>query len=263
MNKRRVPLVLVFLFLTFFSLTVRGKEEITPEEITLAAAADLKFALDEIVSLFSKDHPEARVETVYGSSGKFYAQIQQGAPYDLFFSADVAYPLALSRAGLASSEVHPYGMGRLALWSATGDVTKMTLAGLADPAVGKIAMANPRHAPYGQRAEEALRAAGVWERVEPRLVFGENVAQAAQFVQTGNAQYGIIALSLARSPELSQHGSYALIPDTLHQPLQQGFVITRRSVGKPLAQRFARFIQGKAARAIMTRYGFALPDQAK
>ncbi|HRC61540.1 MAG TPA: molybdate ABC transporter substrate-binding protein [Candidatus Propionivibrio aalborgensis] len=260
-NKWIAPLALVLFLVVQLTLPARAEEK-----ITLAAAADLKYALDEVVVLFIRENPDARVETVYGSSGKFHAQIRQGAPYDLYFSADIAYPRALVEAGLAASEVQPYGIGRIVLWGTTRDAAKMTLmalADLADPAITRIAMANPRHAPYGQRAEEALRSAGIWERVKPRLVFGENVAQSAQFVQTGNAQFGIIALSLALSPELSEHGSYVLIPETLHRPLEQGFIITRRAAGKPLAQRFARFMKGTDARATMTRYGFVLPGEAK
>ena len=233
------------------------------EKITIAAAADLKFALDEIVVLFNKTHPADRVETIYGSSGKFQTQIRQGAPFDLYFSADIAYPRALRAEGFAASEVQPYAVGRIVLWSPSRDAGRMTLADLADPAMRKVAIANPKHAPYGKRAEEALKAAGVWEKVEPRLVYGENVAQAAQFVQTGNAQVGIIALSLAFSPELAKQGGYALISDKLHQPLEQGFIVTRRAADNPLVQAFARFMAGQEARAVMTRYGFVLPGEVK
>jgi len=233
------------------------------ERITIAAAADLKFALDEIVVLFSKAHPADQIETIYGSSGKFHTQIQRGAPFDLYFSADIAYPRALKAEGFAASEAQPYAVGRIVLWSQSRDASKMTLADLADPAIRKIAIANPKHAPYGKRAEEALKAAGVWEKVESKLVYGENIAQTAQFVQTGNAQVGIIALSLALSPELAKQGGYALIPDTLHQPLEQGFVITKHAAANPLAQTFASFMTGKEARAIMARYGFVLPGEVK
>lgn len=233
------------------------------EKITIAAAADLKFALDEIVVLFSKAHPADRVETIYGSSGKFQTQIRQGAPFDLYFSADIAYPRALKAEGFAASEVQPYAVGRIVLWSPSRDAGRMTLADLAEPAIRKIAIANPKHAPYGKRAEEALRAAGVWEKVEAKLVYGENVAQTAQFVQTGNAQAGIVALSLALSPELARQGGYALISDKLHQPLEQGFIVTRRAAGNLLAQAFARFMTGQDARAVMTHYGFGLPGEVK
>lgn len=228
-------------------------------QITIAAASDLKFAMDEIAASFRKAHPGDDVEVVYGSSGNFHAQIQQGAPFDLFFSADIAYPRELARRGLAASEVKPYAIGRIVLWSARLDATQMTLASLTDPKITRIAIANPKHAPYGKRAEEALRAAGLWEKVEPKLVYGENIAQTAQYVQTGNAQAGIIALSLAVNPELAGKGGYWLIPGNLHQPLEQGFVIARRAAGNPLARRFADFMSTGPVRAIMTRYGFVFP----
>jgi molybdate transport system substrate-binding protein len=178
------------------------------ERITVAAAADLKFALDEIVADFRSARPDDAVEVVYGSSGKFATQIRQGAPFDLYFSADIAYPRALEAEGLALGPTRPYAVGRIVLWSRTQDARALRLQDLADPALGRIAIANPRHAPYGKRAEEALRAAGVWDAVQPRLVQGENIAQTAQFVQTGNAAVGIIALSLALNPALAGQGGF-------------------------------------------------------
>ncbi|WP_240097788.1 molybdate ABC transporter substrate-binding protein [Thermomonas flagellata] len=229
--------------------------------LTVAAAADLKFALDEIVAAYRKAHPQDRIQVVYGSSGKFHTQIQQGAPYDLFFSADIAYPQALVRDGHALAPVRPYAFGRIVLWSRSRDASRMTLASLTDPAIRRIAIANPKHAPYGKRAEEALRAAGLWERVQPKLVFGENVAQTAQFVQTGNADVGIIALSLALSPVLAREGGHWTIPDRLHAPLEQGYVITRRAADNPTARQFAAYMASPAARAVMARYGFVLPGE--
>ena len=228
------------------------------EKITIAAAADLKFAMDEIVTAFRQTHPAEQVDVIYGSSGKFHAQIQQGAPYDLYFSADIAFPRALAQAGFAASEVKPYALGRIVLWSASLDASKMTLESLSDPQITRIAIANPKHAPYGKRAEEALRSLGLWEKLAPKLVYGENIAHTAQFVQTGNAQVGILALALAISPELASKGTYWLIPDTLHQPLEQGFVITQRAQGNALARRFADYMASPPARAVMARYGFAL-----
>lgn len=230
-------------------------------KLTIAAAADLKFAMDEIAAVFRQEHPGDEVVVIYGSSGKFHTQIRQGAPYDLYFSADIAYPRELVKDGLAASAVTPYALGRIVLWSASLDATQMTLASLTEPGITRIAIANPRHAPYGLRAEEALRATGVWDRVEPKLVYGENISQTAQFVQTGSAEVGIIALSLALSPELAARGGYWLIPDDLHEPLEQGFIITKRGGGNALAARFAAYMGGAAARAIMTRYGFVLPGE--
>ncbi|MHB1409321.1 MAG: molybdate ABC transporter substrate-binding protein [Acidovorax defluvii] len=207
-------------------------------KITIAAAADLKFAMDEIVSTFQRSNSADRVDVIYGSSGKFHAQIQRGAPYDLYFSADIAFPRALAKAGFAASEVRPYAVGRIVLWSAAMDARQMTLASLTDARVARVAT------------------------VEPKLVYGENIAHAAQFVQSGNAQVGVIALALAVSPELASKGGYWLIPDHLHAPLEQGFIITRRAQGNALAQRFADYMGSQAARAVMTRYGFVLPGEA-
>jgi len=232
------------------------------EKITIAAASDLKFAMDEIVATFKQSNANDEIEVIYGSSGKFHTQVQQNAPYDLYFSADIGFPRELAKAGFAASEVKPYAFGRIVLWSATQDATKMTLASLTDPKITRVAIANPKHAPYGKRAEEALRASGLWEKVEPKLVYGENIAHTAQFVQTGNAQAGIIALALAVNPELANRGGYWLIPDNLHEPLEQGFIITKRAEGNALAKRFADYMGSKPVRAVMTKYGFVLPGES-
>ena len=232
------------------------------EKISVVAASDLKFAMDEIATIFKAANPGEEVEVTYGSSGKFHTQIQQGAPYDLFFSADIALPRELVKSGLAVSDVKPYAFGRIVLWSASMDASKMTLASLTDPKIAHIAIANPKHAPYGKRAEEALRASGLLEKVESKLVYGENIAQTAQFVQTGNAEVGVIALALAINPELANKGGYYLIPDKLHEPLEQGYVITKRAENNALAKRFADYMGSKPARAVMTKYGFVLPGEA-
>ena len=231
------------------------------EKITVAAAADLKFAMDELVSVFKNANPGAQVDVVYGSSGNFYSQIKEGAPYDLFFSADITYPEQLVTGGLAASDVKPYAFGRIVLWSGSLDASRMTLESLADPKIARIAIANPQHAPYGKRAQEALQAAGLWDKIEPKLVYGENIAQTAQFVESGNAQVGIIALSLAVNPELASKGGYWLIPDKLHQPLKQAYVITKRAENNALARRFAEYMGSKPARTVMIKYGFGLPGE--
>lgn len=254
MTRRLLTIIIFSLCLTAHTAHAGG-------QITIAAAADLKFAMDEIVDLFGKSHPDDQVTCLYGSSGKFQTQIRQGAPYDLYFSADIAYPVALKNEGLASGDVRPYARGRIVLWSVSRKFNQ--LSDLTDSAIHKIAIANPGHAPYGKRAEEALNAAGVWNKVESRLIFGENVAQTVQFVQTGNADVGIIAMSLARSAELSKSGHYALIPESLHSPLDQGFMLTRRAANNPTAQNFAQFMTSPAVRGIMIRYGFSLPEDAR
>lgn len=231
------------------------------EKITIAAAADLKFAMDEVVATFKKDNPGDVIEVIYGSAGKFNTQIQQGAPYDLYFSADIAFPRQLTEHGLAGSDIKPYALGRIALWSGEMDASKMTLESLTDPKITRIAIPNPRHAPYGRRAEEALRASGLWEKIEPKLVFAEDMIQVMQFAQTGNAQAAIISLSFAVNPDIARQGGYWLIPDNLHEPLEQAFIITKRAEGNALAKRFADYVSSAPARAVMTKYGFVLPGE--
>lgn len=229
------------------------------DKITIAAASDLKYAMDEIVTEFKKINPESNVEVVYGSSGKANTQILQGAPFDMFFCADIKYPLDLQKKGLCASEVKTYAWGRIVLWSATIDSSKLSMSILTDSSISRIAIANPMHAPYGERAREALMSLGLWDKVEKKLVYGENIAQAAQFVTSGNAQVGILALSVAMNPELSKKGHYLLIPDTLHTPLEQGYIITKRAADNKLARKFADFMEESLPRTIMKKYGFVLP----
>lgn len=233
------------------------------DKITIAAAADLRFAMDEIIKQFRSAQSADSIEVTYGSSGKFFTQIQQGAPFDLFFSADIGYPRELEKSGLAGAPTTPYAIGRIVLWSPSRDASRMTLKDLADPTIRKVAIANPQHAPYGKRAEEALKALGLWETVSAKAVYGENISQTAQFVQTGNAEVGIIALSLAVNPALAEKGAYYLIPDNLHQPLEQGFVVLKRAGDNELAKRFAAYMGKPEARAVMKRYGFMLPGEMR
>lgn len=228
------------------------------ESITIAAAADLKYAMDEIVSEFKKQNPSESISVSYGSSGKIFTQIQQGAPYDMFFSADMHYPKELFNTGLALEDAKFLAYGRLVLWSSSIDTKKLTLQDLGSDAVKRIAIANPKHAPYGKRAEEALRKVDVWDKIQSKFVFGENIAQTAQFALTGNADIGIIALSLAVNPEMSKRGNYSLIPENLHSPLEQGFVITKRAGANQLAKSFANFVVSKPSMDILQRYGFVI-----
>ncbi len=229
--------------------------------ITVAAAADLHYALDKVIAAYRHDHPADNIDVVYGSSGKLLVQIEQGAPFDLFFSADSHFPEQLRARGSAGGQPVPYAVGRIVLWSASIDMHDVQLADLAQARFGRIAIANPRHAPYGMRAEQALRRAGIWDQLQSRLVYGENVGQTAQFAQSGNARVGVIAQSLALDPAMAK-GSYALVPATAYEPLQQSFVLTRRGAGNALARDFAHYMQGAAARSILTRYGFTLPAAA-
>ena len=228
------------------------------ELVRIAAASDLRYALDDIIELYREANPGANVQVVYGSSGKMTTQIINGAPYDIFFSADIAFPKKLQAEGMTATEPEVYALGRLVIWSNTVNAAELTLEDLASSAITRIAIAQPAHAPYGLRAQEALQSAGVWEAVQPKLVFAENIAHAAQMAASGAAQVGIIALSLARFPELAAHDHH-LIDDNLHNPLTQGYVVTKRGGNKPDAICFADFMATEPAHSIMEQYGFVMP----
>lgn len=231
--------------------------------LTIAAAADLKFAFGEIVEDFRKAHPTDKVEVIFGSSGKIMTQIHNGAPFDVYFSADIAYPRELAAKGLTSGQPTLYAIGRLVLWSPDQALANTPLAALPKAkGLRRLAIANPEHAPYGRRAEEALTEAGAWAALKPKLVLGENIAQTMKFVDSGAAEAGIVALSLVKAPTMEGRGHYALIPADRHLPLEQAYVVTRRAADNPLAAAFVVHIESAASRATMARYGFELPASA-
>ncbi|MCW8957904.1 MAG: molybdate ABC transporter substrate-binding protein [Gammaproteobacteria bacterium] len=232
------------------------------EPLRVAAASDLRYALDEIIEVYRQTQPGADIEVIYGSSGKMTTQIINGAPYDMFFSADIAYPQKLKRHGLTATEPTVYAIGRIVIWSNSIDASRLTLEDLGSDTVRRIAIAQPAHAPYGRRAREALQSAGVWEAVQEKLVFGENIAHTAQMTRSGAAQVGIIALSLAKFPDLASH-AYHLIDQDRHKPLTQGYIVTRRGGEKPGVMAFADFMTTAEAHRIMERYGFVLPGRDK
>lgn len=235
------------------------------QEPLVAAASDLQFALVELAEAFEAD-TGLSVRLVTGSSGSFARQIRQGAPFELFLSADEAYVLDLARDGHLRDEGVLYAIGRLALLVPDGspiplDGPEGLATALAEGRVRRFAIANPEHAPYGARAEEWLRHHGLWEAIQPRLVFGENVSQAAQFALSGSAEGGIVAWSLLRSPVLSSRGRHRLLDETGHAPLRQRMALTRRA--GPAAERFYHWLQSPAARDILARHGFELPAPAE
>lgn len=231
--------------------------------VRVAAAADLRYAFNELLPLFQKNYPEHQLELVMGSSGKFTQQIENGAPFDIFFSADVDLPKKLLTSGKAVAPVTPYAVGRIVLWSAKVDASQLNLESLIRPEFRKIAIASPDHAPYGARAKEALQRSGVWPRVQHKLVFGENIAHTAQLIDSQAAEVGIIALSLALSDTLKAKGGYSLIPANTHQPLLQAFVITHHGRNNPGARALAQFMHSPEARQLMQRHGFGLPPETK
>lgn len=231
------------------------------DEAKIAAAADLKFAFDELKVLFEKKHPEHKLEMIMGSSGKFKHQIENGAPFDVYFSADVEFPKALVESGHAVAPVTTYAFGRVVLWSAKHDATKLTLEDLPKDTFRKVAIAAPDHAPYGLRAKEALQHAKVWDKVEGKMVYGENIAHTAQLIETQAADIGIIALSLAINDKLKSKGGYYLIPDNFHEPLEQAYAVTKHGENNKAAHAFAEFMRTEDARKVMRHYGFLLPGE--
>lgn len=243
-------------------LAMIGPHQAFAGELTIAAASDLNFAFKELASEYEKVSGN-HVKVSFGSSGNFYAQIQNGAPFDLYFSADITYTRKLEEAGLTvPGSQYRYAVGRIVLWArndARLDVTQ-GIAVLRQPAAKKIAIANPKHAPYGRAAVAAMEHFNIYDGINDRLVLGENVSQAAQFVESGAADLGIIALSLARAPALKDKGMYWEIPAEAYPPLEQGAVILRSSTHQEHAKRFLEFMQSPQGHAIMTRYGFDVPE---
>ena len=231
------------------------------DEITVAAAADLTFAFKDVAANFQAQTGDT-VRLSFGSSGNFFSQIQNGAPFDLFFSADISYAQKLEAAGLAEpGSLCQYAVGKIVLWVPADsklDVS-MGLKVLSDPAIHKIAIANPEHAPYGRAAKAALEHEGVYDQVKDKIVLGENISQTAQFVQSGNAEIGIIALSLALAPTMKDKGKYFEIPAEDYPAIEQAAVVLKSSKKKDLAKKFVSFLKQPEATQIMQRYGFVVP----
>lgn len=259
--RRPAPHILLALAFALTSFSTAGH---TSDEPIIAGASDLQFALAEVAKAFQAETGQA-VRLTMGSSGNFARQIRQGAPFQLLLSADEDFVLDLARDGFTRDEGTLYALGRLVLITPHGSTLTAdeSLEGLeralADNRISRFAIANPVHAPYGARAEEALRHQGLWDEVQPKLVYGENISQAAQFALSGSTQGGIIAYSLALAPSISARGTYVLIPEEWHTPLRQRMALLRNA--GPVAEQFYDYLQQPAARDIFHKYGFALPDE--
>jgi molybdate transport system substrate-binding protein len=254
--------VIVLLGLIFGLVLPRAEAE--DREINVAAAADLSSALQEIAANYQK-RTGVVVKLSFGASGALTQQIQNGAPFDVFFSADMDYPRQLIAGGQAeSATLYRYAVGQLVIWvpmDSPLDVEHKGMDVLLDPSVKKISMANPQHAPYGRAAAAALKHYGLYERVSDRLVLGENVAQAAQFVESGNAQAGFVALAHATAPAMQGKGRYWVVPAEAHPPLDQGVILISHSNHQKDAEAFLGFVKTEEAAGILQRYGFSSPDQ--
>lgn len=231
--------------------------------LRVAAAADLKFALDEAVATLRARDPDVDVQVTYGSSGTLHAQLRQRAPYDLFLSADVEYPRDLVARGIGTDDdLFLYAVGRIVVWVPSNSTLPIERDGLrALEGAERIAIANPRHAPYGRAAEAAMRRAELLDLFAQRLVLGENVAQAAQFVQSGAAEAGVIAKSLAVTPRMRGAGRFVDVPEDAHPPLAQGGLILPWAVSLEAAAGLREFLLSAEGRRLLTSYGFDLPPR--
>ena len=234
------------------------------EEMTVAAASDLNFVFQELAAQFQKQTGNA-LKLSFGSSGNLFSQIENGAPYDMFFSADIGYPKKLEAEGLIEPRtLYRYAVGRIVLWAPKDSLLDMSrgLTVLLDPAIRKIAIANPEHAPYGRAAVAAMQHEGIYDRVREKLVLGENISQAAQFVQSGTADAGILAMSLALVPTLKGQGKYVEIPSSLYSSIEQACVILKSSQKKQIAEQFLTFLKRPQTVSLMQQYGFVIPERA-
>jgi molybdate transport system substrate-binding protein len=235
------------------------------QNLAVAAASDLQAALPAIATQFEKDTGQ-KVTLTFGSSGNFFAQIRNGAPFDVFLSADIDYPRQLQQAGAAErGSLYAYATGRLVLWTRkdSGIDVRRGLSVLADGRVRRVAIANPDHAPYGRAAVAALQHEGLYEQVRGKFVLGENISQTAQFAQSGNATVGLLALSLALAPALKSAGTYIEIPVDFHPPIEQAAVVVAASRRKALAQQFVDALKQPAVVQILQSYGFEVPQSAR
>jgi molybdate transport system substrate-binding protein len=253
------PLILLFIAASLAFGQAPGKQ------VRVAAAADLRYAMEELITQFHGEHPQIAVNASYGSSGNFYSQLSNQAPFDIFFSADVEYPRKLAAQGLTlPGSEFSYAVGRIVVWAPAAspiDVQHLGIAALRHASVAHIAIANPQHAPYGKAAEAAMRSLGVYAACQPKLVFGENVSQTLQFVDSGAAEIGIVALSLAVSPAVASQGKYWEVPPNAYPKMEQGGAIMKWAKDAAAAQALRDFILGKHGRALLKRYGFFPPGE--
>lgn len=253
-------------FATWIAALLMSATALSPAQAqtvpTVAAASDLKFALEEVASRFERETGN-KVRLVFGSSGNFYSQILQGAPFQMFMSADEDFVFKLSDAGKTIDRGRMYALGRIGIIVPNGSALKADselqdlAAALKDGRLQKFAIANPEHAPYGARAKEALQRARLWDAIQPKLVLGENISQTAQFATSGSTQGGIIALSLARADSVARLGNFALIPADWHQPLRQRMVLLKDA--PQTLRAFYDYVGTPAAQEVMVRYGFSMP----
>ncbi len=255
--------VAVAVCLALISTRSWTQEKDKKSELLVAAAADLNPALHDFAQQYEKKSG-VRIKLSFGASGALTQQIENGAPFDLFFSADMDYPKRLIADGQAdAASLYQYSLGKLVLWVPSNsplDVERQGMATLLDDSVKKIAIANPEHAPYGRAAVAALKHAGLYDRLADRFVMGENVSQTAQFAESGNAQAGFVALAHALSPAVKSMGKFWIVPADYYPPLEQGVIVLNRSQHKKEAADFLQYLKTKEASDVFRKYGFTLPQ---
>jgi molybdate transport system substrate-binding protein len=249
------------LLIVFLAVAVLGTHRALCGELSIAAASDLVFCLEELNRAFGKAHPEIRTKATTSASGSIFAQISNGAPFDIFLSADMRYPMELIKAGLADKQsLTLYAIGHLVVWTAKEEIDVSSgVPSLAGAAIRKVAIANPEYAPYGRAAKAALAYFHLWDALQEKLVFGENIAQTTQFVETGNADAGIVALSIVLAPSLSSQGHWIEVPEQAYPRLEQGAVITKAGTLNPASAAYIKFLGSEEARRIFDRFGFRRP----
>jgi molybdate transport system substrate-binding protein len=250
--------------LTALLLAACAVQLCTAQEITIAAAADLQSAMQDVAARFQKA-TGTNVKTIYGSSGNFFQQIQNGAPFDMFFSANLDYPRKLEAAKLTEPQsFYEYARGKIVIWVPNDSKLDLTfgIQALLSPSIRKIAVANPQHAPYGQAAVTAMQKEHVYDQIKGKLVLGENISQAASFVASGSADVGIVALALALSPNMKEKGRYVLVPVDDYPPIEQACVILSSSKNKTAAEHFLSFIKTAAIRDVFRTYGFEMNSES-
>jgi molybdate transport system substrate-binding protein len=251
------PLLLVLAALAALAPAARAEGA----KVSVAAAANLSFALEALDAEFRREHPEVTLTSMTGASGDIVAQVEHGAPYDVFLSADLHFPQVLVAAGKADPKtLTTFAVGQLVLWTTRDGLDLSDVAAVVhNPAVQKLAIANVTTAPFGRAAKQALEKLGLWADAQPKLVIGESISQATQFVSTGNADAGFVALSVVLAPKLKGKGHYVAIPAPLYGPLDQGAVVTAQGAGNPVAGQFVAFLRGPEARGILASFGYLIP----
>ena len=240
----------------------KGDEAKAGGEIKVAAASDLAYAFGEIGQAFQKQTGH-KVTFTFGSSGNFAKQLAEGAPFDVYASANVKFVEDTIAAGACDGETKAlYGRGRIVIWTKPGVAPARSVAELAESRFVKVAIANPQHAPYGKAAQQALEATGAWAAVQPKLVYGENIQQTFQFVQSGNVEAAIVALSLAKAQANAKEGvEWALVDEAQHEPLDQALVVCKKGSNAAVGKQFADYVRTPEGREIMKRFGFVLPGE--